>query len=140
MNKYRILKEISLLTIAQAGPKDCEEFRGEYASLVMEMSLANKIGISYSPGTKFNETRQWFLNWAEGIPNRINWLIDKGFIERVEPELKPCPFHLAKGKNYKTISLVEWDYGYYARCTICFARGPRMGNKKHAIEGWNRRA
>ena len=133
--KYRILKEISLLTIAQAGPKDCEEFRGEYASLVMEMSLANKIGIFYSPGTKFNETRQWFLNWAEGIPNRINWLIDKGFIERVEPELKPCPFH--PGNNLLVVD--EDDTGFFIRCKYCSARGPHTPSKRYSIADWNRR-
>ena len=133
--KYKILKDISLLTIAQAGPKNCDEFAGEYAGLVHAMSFAEKIGVSYSAGTKFNETRQWFLSWAEASPKRIKWLIDNGFVERVEDELRPCPFHF--GNNLLVVD--EDDDGFYIRCKFCSARGPHSSDKKWAIDAWNGR-
>ena len=92
--KYRVLKEISLLTIAQAGPKGCIEFSVEYVKLTLKMrhhdsELGTWVIIpnhDHESHTHFKS----FIKWAEEDPRRITWLIEKGFIEKVEPDQRPC--------------------------------------------------
>ena len=132
--KYRILKEISLLTIAQAGPKGCDEFTREYKSLIYMLAKIDFAGMRYIKDDDISSTH--LMRWLEKEPKRIEWLIDKGFIERVEPELKPCPFH--KGDNLLVIDAE--DGGFFVRCKFCYARGPSRVYKEYAIRDWNRRA
>jgi len=136
--KYRVLKEISLLTIAQAGPKGCKEFSTEWKLLIEAMGQMGWVvdWSIYSPVTDAPLIRD-FISWAEVFPRRIAWLIEKGFIEKVEPELKPCPFH----QGDKSLVVVDEDRdGFYIRCKFCYARGPNTPMKTDAINGWNYRA
>ena len=136
--KYRVLKNISLLSIAQAGPKDCFEFESAFDSLTLHMRERLTFELSLvrnDDKTKESKNRYEFFNWAEKDPKRIQWLIDKGFIERVE-ELKPCPF-CPKGVR---VAVFEAEGGWYVRCDYCHARGPYEGRRQGAIKLWNRRA
>ena len=135
--KYRVLKNISLLSIAQAGPKDCAEFRTEYISLVTHLINRhwNGAGVLQKGETRTSGFCD-VVDWAEKNDMRIQWLIDKGFIERVE-ELKPCPFCgssniVADGQTSLKDS--------YVSCNECDADGPMRERKQEAIDAWNRRA
>ena len=97
--KYRVLKEISLLTLAQAGPKGCGEFDGQYFSL---LSIANRqkaatfeLSLIANNDEPICNPRKWFLEWAEDYPTRIAWLIEQGFIERVDPPFEPVTITLS---------------------------------------------
>ena len=137
--KYRVLKNISLLSIAQAGPKDCFEFESAFDSLTLHMRERLTFELLWfrnDDKTKESKNRYEFFNWAEENPKRIQWLIDKGFIERVE-ELKPCPFCgssniVADGQTSLKDS--------YVSCNECDADGPMRERKQEAIDAWNRRA
>ena len=93
--KYRVLKEISLLTIAQAGPKGCKEFSTEWKLLIEAMGQMGWVvdWSIYSPVTDAPLIRD-FISWAEVFPKRIAWLIEKGFIEKVEPPFEPVTITL----------------------------------------------
>ena len=132
---YRVLKDISLLSIAQAGPKDCAEFRTEYISLVTHLINRhwNGAGVLQKGETRTSGFCD-VVDWAEKNDMRIQWLIDKGFIERVD-ELKPCPF-CPKGRR---VAIFETEGGWYVRCDYCHARGPYEGRRQDAIELWNGR-
>ena len=131
--KYRILKDISLLTIAQAGPKGCDEFTREYKSLIYMLAKIDFAGMRYIKDDDISSTH--LMRWLEEKPKRIQWLIDKGFIERVEPALAACPFH--KGVNILVVD--EDDRGFYVSCGRCGARGPHTPSKRYSIADWNRR-
>ena len=138
--KYRILKEISLLNIAQAGPVGCREFVDEWVNLSRRMRHHDSdLGTWVCISNHDHENKYPFKTlviWAEEYPKRIQWLIDKGFIERVEPALAACPFH----NSNDLLVIDEDDDGYFVRCKFCFARGPHTPCKKEAIKGWNWRA
>lgn len=139
---YKVLKDISLLTIAQAGPKDCEEFKTHISSMMNYLAhnsdYWNDAIVTICPG---EEKANWFrkiIEWAERKPVRINWLIEKGFIEKVE-ELKPCPFCASD------VRLVSFEGEFWLEC-----KGPgftveKCPSRSHykvredAIKDWNRR-
>ena len=137
--KYRILKDISLLTIAQAGPVGCREFVGEWVNLSRRMRHHDSdLGTWVCISNHDHENKYPFKTlviWAEEYHKRIDWLIDKGFIERVEPALAACPFH----KSVNALVVDEDDKGFYVRCGRCGARGPHTPSKRYSIADWNRR-
>ena len=135
--KYRVLKEISLLTLAQAGPKGCKEFLCAWEDLQDYMVRnGRKTGWFINKGDGKEESNFVLLiKWAEEDPKRIAWLIEKGFIEREEPELRACPFHSGDRQVF-----TEYNSGFYVKCNFCEARGPLCEKQEDAISGWNRRA
>ena len=131
--KYRILKEISLLTIAQAGPKGCDEFTREYKSLIYMLAKIDFAGMRYIKDDDISSTH--LMRWLEKEPKRIEWLIFEGFIERVEPELKPCPFCEHEDVYVKYRPEDRRYYVYCNFCHFCLSRGPIDGIKTDAING-----
>jgi hypothetical protein len=89
--RYKVIKTISLLAIAQAGPINCPDFTAHFNSLVSEIKTRGNFVIG--SGETWLSSDIWLLEWAEKDPKRIEWLIDKGFIERVE-EFKPVTITL----------------------------------------------
>ena len=88
----------------------------------------------YQIGATYETKDCHLLEWAEKDPKRIKWLIDKGFLEKVE-ELKPCPFC----KNGGNVEMVDDTTGYYVFCNFCATHGPREGMKEDAAYLWNNR-
>ena len=133
--EYRILKEISLLTLAQAGPKGCCEFMDEYHDLVARMSTSGFAVFSLKTGKESTPGLNIFIRWIKEKTKRIQWLIDKGFIEKVDPEMLPCPF--CGGK----VEVVNWDGDYWTECSghPCPSRS-HYRTKADATDAWNRRA
>jgi len=131
--KYRRLKDISLLSIAQAGPKDCPEFNEEYRLLVYYMQDHKLAGMSYSKGDEMG----CLLRWLEKRPKHMQWFIDNGFIKKVQEPLKLCPF--CGGR----CSLSTWNGVYYCvECNVCGVNNRVVighGTKQEAAEAWNKR-
>lgn len=133
--RYKVEKEISLLTIAQAGPKGCDEFAREFFALDSYLGHHSVSGVKYyqsEPDFK----RTVLYSWAEQQPKRIDWLIEKGFLSRVE-ELKPCPF--CGSKKLEVCYTVDYEERLVS-CNDCDADGPMCSTREMAIEAWNRRA
>ena len=145
MQEYKVLKEISLLTLAQAGPKGCREFSVEYIKLTLKMRHHDsEFGTWVIIPNHDHESRthfKSFIKWAEEDPKRIDWLIKQGFVEKVEPELIPllCPFCGHRGMNKPVIQSETYKF-YHVSCSHCHARGPVSHTKHEAIKAWNRRA
>ena len=133
--KYRILKDISLLTIAQAGPKNCDEFTGEYGLLVCMLQKIDFAGMRYVKDDDINSTH--LMRWLEEKPKRIQWLIDKGFIEEIVEEIRCiwCKGSCTISANNRGDFWVSCD-----KSTTCAASGPVAKTHAGAVKLWNRRA
>ena len=138
--KYKILKEISLLTIAQAGPKGCKEFQAQYISLSLKMRHHDfPVGTWIIIPNHDHETKyafKSFIKWAEDDPRRMEWLVNKGFLRGVE-ELKPCPFCGGEA------TIIDFsNSGYHDFCIECKNRCERkhFRTREQSVELWNRRA
>jgi Lar family restriction alleviation protein len=130
--KYKVLKDISLLTIAQAGPSNCQEFEKEFYKMAQYMDKVDlKLATTYFSGEEQFTGENKLFTWLTKSIYRTEWLIDKGFIERVEDELKPCPFcgstNLALGTFWTSHRVV---------CNSCNASGPHKETKRDAKDAW----
>ena len=117
--EYKLIKTVNAETILAHKP--C---RHEYADYIKTFG--------------FSEAALYeLIRWAEKRGN-IQWLIDKGFIkgfiEKVEPEMLPCPF--CGGK----VEVVNWDGDYWTECSghPCPSRS-HYKTKTDAADAWNRR-
>jgi len=111
VQEYRVIKTINADTLLAKKP--CVE---EYAACIQWFGYAAPPDVS-------------FLKWVMGrakASSDLAWLIEKGFIEKVEPELKPCPFCGCGAEEQD-----GWS-GLYIQCKKCFATAGK--------EAWNRRA
>ena len=132
--KYKVLKEISLLTLAQAGPKGCGEFRGEWHSLAIHMSKKGYTHEWTIPAGCTDGAVDDLIQWINDKPMRGKFGIEKGFIEKVEPDERPCIW--CGGKCIMKFSGSK----YYVRCTQfceCNASGPRRATPQEAREAWD---
>ena len=120
--KYRVLKEISPTTLGNHSTS-CGDFWREFYSL---MGVFDGGWFRACPSVDIHPVFDRIIKWAEEDPKRIAWLIEKGFIEKVEPELKPCPFCGCGAEEQD-----GWS-GLYIQCKKCFATAGK--------EAWNRRA
>jgi len=94
VKKYNMVKKINLLLIAQAGPKDCGQFKGDWEDLNDYMQRnGRKTGWWVGPGDEKDRTFMLLIEFAERDPERIKWLTDNGFIREVE-EFKPVTITL----------------------------------------------
>ena len=92
--KYKVLKEISLLTLAQAGPKGCGEFRGEWHSLAIHMSKKGYTHEWTIPAGCTDGAVDDLIQWINDKPMRGKFGIEKGFIEKVDPPFEPVTITL----------------------------------------------
>ena len=93
--KYKVLKEISLLTLAQAGPKGCGEFRGEWHSLAIHMSKKGYTHEWTIPAGCTDGAVDDLIQWINDKPMRGKFGIEKGFIEKVDPPFEPVTITLS---------------------------------------------
>jgi hypothetical protein len=130
MMKYKALKEISLISIAQAGPKGCDEFNREFMNLARSKAVNFEAACYRKIGTELVRENA-LVEWAESNPKRIEWLIDNGFIERVEDEVR-CIF-CGNGCVMRDNSKNYWVAccNYYCGCL-----GPERPTKQEAIDAF----
>ena len=77
MEKYKILKRISAVTVWNAGDKFCDEFRDEYTNFLVWLR-EGRLGLT-----------QNLDNFISSLTMRPKWkqfLLDSGFIEKEEEE------------------------------------------------------
>ena len=72
------------------------------------------------------------LDCASSCNEKLGWLVDQGFTEKVEEELKPCPF--CGGKPVWQSADRNW-----IKCLVCGIDTLIMDSTEEAISLWNKR-
>ena len=72
------------------------------------------------------------IDYASSNPQFLQKIVDKGFVEKVEEKLKPCPF--CGGKAVWTCGAPNW-----IMCSKCNADGRLRDSRKAALDHWNKR-
>ncbi|MBA7559111.1 hypothetical protein ES708_00724 [subsurface metagenome] len=133
-NGWRLLREITVKALILAGARDVDvEYfiyppsaslgcivPGSIVSMPYELKLTTQI--------QFDRV----IDYASHCPEKLQWLVDKGFIEKVEESLKPCPFcgGVAKIRAARSI---------WVRCPNCGAGQNVSQTKQKTVEKWNQR-
>ena len=122
VQEYRVIKTINADTLLAKKP--CVE---EYAAYIQWFGYAAPPDVSFL---------KWVMGRAKASSDLV-WLIEKGFIEKVEPEFKPLPCPFCGSQNV----YVNERYANCSECGSC--SGTVFNPERHrekAIELWNRRA
>ena len=87
-------------------------------------------------GMDYNITEQIWLriaiDFSSRWPEKLQWLVDQGFVEVVEKVLKPCPF--CGGEAIWGTGTKNW-----IGCKKCRTNGRLHKSHQEAIEAWNKR-
>ena len=112
---YRQLKDITVKALVLAGADD------EYVEYF---------------GMDYNITEQIWLriaiDFSSRWPERLQWLVDQGFVEVVEEALKACPF--CGGEAHWQTEKRDW-----IACSDCKIETNVMDSTQEAISLWNKR-
>ena len=112
---YRQLKDITVKALVLAGADD------EYVEYF---------------GMDYNITEQIWLriaiDFSSRWPEKLQWLVDQGFVEVVEKVLKPCPF--CGGEAHWQTEKRDW-----IACSDCKIETNVMVSTQEAISLWNKR-
>ena len=112
---YRQLKDITVKAFVLAGADDkYVEYFG------MDYNITEQIWLRIA------------IDFSSRWPEKLQWLVDQGFVEVVEKVLKPCPF--CGGEAYWDTMPEKWVV-----CKICGAETRLCQSKDEAIEVWNKR-
>jgi len=112
---YRQLKDITVKAFVLAGADDkYVEYFG------MDYNITEQIWLRIA------------IDFSSRWPEKLQWLVDQGFVEVVEETLKPCPF--CGGEAYWDTMPEKWVV-----CKICGAETRLCQSKDEAIEAWNKR-
>ena len=112
---YRQLKDITVKALILAHASDND---------IHELSKGNRPldDISLSEA----------IDYASSCNEKLQWLVDQGFVEVVEEALKPCPFCGGEAE-------MESHNEYWAVCNDCEGSTDMYLTKQEAIEAWNKR-
>ena len=112
---YRQLKDITVKALVLAGADDeYVEYFGMDYNITEQIWLRNAIDFS----------SRW--------PERLQWLVDQGFVEVVEEALKACPF--CGGEAHWQTEKRDW-----IACSDCKIETNVMDSTQEAISLWNKR-
>ena len=129
---YRLLKPITVKELILAGARDKDvdtmiEFYGYKTNNLISLKSA--------------------IDTASSCSDKLSWLVDKGFVEKVEERLKPCPFCGGSFTKHMTNDeLINESHGVLRHTIVCNVHKGGCGTtcgfhgtKSRATEVWNTR-
>ena len=119
---YRQLKDITVKALILAGAEDRDYWHFLYGH------TTGKYGITVN--IPLNEA----IDYASSCPEKLQWLVDQGFVEVVEEELKPCPFCGGEAGWWWAPDKQGW-----IMCPDCGISNKLYNNKQEATSHWNKR-
>lgn len=109
------------------------EYTGRYPGIIqitagsMEIKIPDKSGACFAVDKieiSMEEARELLASLPQAIMDA----------EEARPVILPCPFDSGESRIVRSS-----EYGYYAVCKVCKARGPTFKTWQEAVENWNRR-
>jgi len=125
---YRQLKDITVKALILAGAEDIGFFTSRDYWHFLYGHTTGMYGITVN--IPLNEA----IDYASSCPEKLQWLVDQGFVEEVEEELKPCPFCGGEPGWWWAPDKQGW-----IRCPDCGISNKLYNNKQEATSHWNKR-